>query len=177
MIRVPSRLAELPDGTFEVGPTKSAAGVRTVALPAVLVPDLADHLDRFTAPELDAPVFIGDKGGRPRRSNFRQTVRWREAIQRVVLPEHFVFHDLRHTGKHLAAAAGASTRELMHRMGHGSMRAALRYQHATSERDRQIADRLSELVEGAAVAGLSHADRTAGPSSGRAEDRREATGA
>ncbi|GAA3858478.1 hypothetical protein GCM10022243_25210 [Saccharothrix violaceirubra] len=34
----------------------------------------------------------------------------------------------------LAAAAGASTRELMHRMGHGSMRAALIYQHATSER-------------------------------------------
>jgi hypothetical protein len=27
----------------------------------------------------------------------------------------------------------------MHRMGHGSMRAALIYQHATSERDREIA--------------------------------------
>ena len=38
-------------------------------------------------------------------------------------------------------------RELMHRMGHGSMRAALIYQHATRERDRQVADRLSDLVE------------------------------
>jgi hypothetical protein len=28
-------------------------------------------------------------------------------------------------------------------MGHGSMRAALIYQHATSERDREIADELS----------------------------------
>jgi hypothetical protein len=27
----------------------------------------------------------------------------------------------------------------MHRMGHGSMRAALIYQHATSKRDREIA--------------------------------------
>jgi len=27
----------------------------------------------------------------------------------------------------------------MHRMGHGSMRAALIYQHATNERDREIA--------------------------------------
>ncbi len=35
--------------------------------------------------------------------------------------------------------AGASTRELMHRMGHGSMRAALMYQHATGDRDREIA--------------------------------------
>lgn len=31
----------------------------------------------------------------------------------------------------------------MHRMGHGSMRAALIYQHATSERDREIADALN----------------------------------
>jgi hypothetical protein len=56
-------------------------------------------------------------------------------------------HDLRHTGNQLAAAAGASTRELMHRMGHGSTRAALIHQHATGERDRAIADRLSVLVE------------------------------
>jgi hypothetical protein len=34
----------------------------------------------------------------------------------------------------------------MQRMGHGSMRAALIYQHATRERDRQIADRLSTIV-------------------------------
>jgi len=32
-------------------------------------------------------------------------------------------------------------------MGHGPMRAALIYQHATRERDRQVADRLSVLVE------------------------------
>ncbi len=34
----------------------------------------------------------------------------------------------------------------MHRMGHVSMRAALIYQHATSERDRVLADRLDALV-------------------------------
>ncbi len=38
-------------------------------------------------------------------------------------------------------------RELMHRMGHGSMRAALVYQHATTERDRAIANALSDLVD------------------------------
>lgn len=32
-------------------------------------------------------------------------------------------------------------------MGHGSMRAALIYQHATSERDRAIARRLNDLVQ------------------------------
>jgi hypothetical protein len=34
----------------------------------------------------------------------------------------------------------------MHRMGHGSMRAALIYQHATDERAREIANRLNEVV-------------------------------
>ncbi len=36
----------------------------------------------------------------------------------------------------------------MHRMGHGSMRAALIYQHATTERDRQIADAMGAQVDG-----------------------------
>jgi hypothetical protein len=47
----------------------------------------------------------------------------------------------------LAAASGASTRELMHRMGHGSMHAALIYQHAMGERDREIADALQLRIE------------------------------
>ena len=39
----------------------------------------------------------------------------------------------------MAAATGASLRELMERMGHSSTRAALIYQHATRERDQAIA--------------------------------------
>jgi hypothetical protein len=35
----------------------------------------------------------------------------------------------------------------MHRMGHGSRRAALIYQHATDERDREIADALQFRIE------------------------------
>jgi hypothetical protein len=35
----------------------------------------------------------------------------------------------------------------MSRMGHGNMRAALIYQHATSQRDREIADALQKLIE------------------------------
>jgi integrase len=57
----------------------------------------------------------------------------------------FTFHDRRHTGN-IAAAFSASTRELMHRMGHSSMRAALIYQHATSERDREIAAGMDKRI-------------------------------
>jgi hypothetical protein len=58
------------------------------------------------------------------------------------------FHDLRHTGNTLAVSSGASTRELMHRMGHASMRAALIYQRATSERDQEIAAAMDERITG-----------------------------
>jgi integrase len=57
------------------------------------------------------------------------------------------FHDLRHSGTTWAASRGASLRELIRRMGHASSNAALRYQHATSDRDRAIADALDRLVD------------------------------
>ena len=56
------------------------------------------------------------------------------------------FHDLRHSGNLLAAASGASLRDLMNRMGHDSMRAALIYQHATQKADRKIAQALEHLL-------------------------------
>lgn len=55
-------------------------------------------------------------------------------------------HDLRHPGATPAAATGASIRELMNRLGHASSDTALRYQHATKDRDAAIAVALSELV-------------------------------
>jgi len=73
-------------------------------------------------------------------------VGWAAQVAAAGLPTGFHFHDLRHTGN-LAAESGASTRELMHRMGHSTMAAALHYQHATDQRAREIAGRLSEVVE------------------------------
>jgi hypothetical protein len=41
---------------------------------------------------------------------------------------------------------GASLRDLMSRMGHDSMRAALIYQHKTQGADRKIADAMEALI-------------------------------
>lgn len=46
----------------------------------------------------------------------------------------------------MAAATGASTKELMARMGHASPAAALRYQHATADRNRQVAEALGDAL-------------------------------
>lgn len=56
------------------------------------------------------------------------------------------FHDLRHTGGTLSAASGATLKELMARLGHSSVRAAMIYQHATRERDQAIAKALGAFV-------------------------------
>ncbi len=40
----------------------------------------------------------------------------------------------------------------MHRLGHASPRAALRYQHATAERDGTIAEGIDRMIEAARAA-------------------------
>jgi integrase len=59
------------------------------------------------------------------------------------------FHDLRHAGNTLAADAGASLHELMDRMGHSSIRAALIYRHSSYERQRKLADAIGEAARAA----------------------------
>ena len=54
--------------------------------------------------------------------------------------------DTKPEAAHLAGGAG-STKDLMARMGHDDMRAALIYQRATSEADQKIADQLSRMVD------------------------------
>ena len=73
-------------------------------------------------------------------------MKWPELMRTLGLPGVH-FHDLRHAGNIWASKAGMSTKDLMARMGHDDMRAALIYQRATSDADRLIADRLSALVE------------------------------
>jgi len=68
-------------------------------------------------------------------------------------------HDLRHTGLTLAAAGGATVAELMHRAGHASPSAAIRYQHATRERDQGIADALADLAISGSVVPLRRRKR------------------
>jgi len=46
----------------------------------------------------------------------------------------------------VAARTGATTAELMARLGHASPRAALNYQRATAEQDKAIAAGLDDLV-------------------------------
>ena len=143
-VEVRRTLTEVRGGGQVFGPPKSDAGRRTVAYPAFIAVDVAAHLDQFTDPGDEALVFTSPNGTPLRPGNFRRRA-WAKAIEAADL-QGVHFHDLRHTGNNLTAEAGASLRELMERMGHSSTRAALIYQHSSTERQRALADTLGALV-------------------------------
>lgn len=126
---------------------KSEAGKRQVNVPPHLMPMVRAHLREHVAIGRDALLFPA--AGNPTAHMAPAT------LYRVYYPARKAagrpdlrFHDLRHTGAVLAAATGATLAELMARLGHSTPGAALRYQHATNERDREIAGLLSKLADG-----------------------------
>jgi integrase len=144
-VRVDRQVQELNDGTVTFAPPKTEAGRRSVAVPPHLLPLLEEHLTNWAQPGSEGLVFPAAEGGPIRRSNFNRRI-WSTAVRQLGLT-HLRFHDLRHTGNTLAASTGASTKELMARMGHASPRAALIYQHSSIDRDKAIAAALSALAE------------------------------
>jgi len=117
--------------------------VRTITVPQFIIDVLADHLARWSAPGPDGLVFVMPEGTPLRRENFRKRV-WLPAC-RAAGVTGLRFHDLRHTGTTLAAASGAPLRAVMHRLGHASAAAAIRYQHRVAGQDEAIADYLDRI--------------------------------
>ena len=145
-VRIRQQLLEIKGQGLVLGPPKSRASVRAVAMPAAIVDLLGDYLAEYVGPEPSALVFTGPKGAPIRRGNFNKLVRWQQAVSAIGMPG-LHFHDLRHTGNMLAAASKVSTRDLMARMGHDSIAAALIYQHASREADRAIADHFQQQLD------------------------------
>lgn len=122
---------------------KSDAGKRPVSIPPHLMPMVADHLKEHAQPGRDGLIFPAARGGHLAPSTlYRVYYPARAAAGRADLR----FHDLRHTGATLSATTGATLKELMARLGHSTPAAAIRYQHATRERDRILAAKLSDLA-------------------------------
>lgn len=149
-------------GVKQVGPPKTAAGKRDVAMPDIVAKVLREHLSEQPVQGRDALVFPGKDGnllapsalyGRTARTERRGSQTYvkasygffaaRETIGKPALH----WHDLRRTAATLGAQSGATVREMQHRLGHTTPTMALRYQAATAERDRAIAARLQAQVE------------------------------
>jgi integrase len=145
-VQVVEQATELA-GRFTVAPVKSEAGRRTVKLPASVLAVLREHPAHWAEPGLDSLVLPASQGGFLRHSNFRRRV-WLPATRAAKL-EGLRFYDLRHTAATLAVVAGATTKELMARMGHSTPDMAIRYQHIMQGRDAIIAAGLDRLIQAA----------------------------
>ena len=141
-----------------VGAPKTDAARRTIVLPNALLAEIEEHLAVWAAPGPDGCVFLGAKGG-PLRPQVWQAA-WVQARRSLGLDD-LHFHDLRHVAGTLAASTGAGTKELMYRLGHASPQAALRYQHATRERDTAIADAMGVMMRAARPDAKGSEDATA----------------
>jgi integrase len=150
-IRVSRQVLELR-GKQDVGPPKTAAGVRTVKLHDALMADLLAHIDRFALP--GGWLFpSAEETPRGRAFVYRQ---WALAKEKVdtrratkglpLLPAGLRVHDLRHSGLTLMASTGMTLKDLMARGGHSTSASALKYQHAADSRQREAADRLGDLL-------------------------------
>jgi integrase len=128
-----------------IGPPKTDEGKRKTGIPDNVLPVLRRHLHAHVGKHDNAWLFTGDDGG-PAHPRTLSHV-WNKARKSIGRTD-LRFHDLRHTGLTLLAQSGASTREIMRRAGHKSEQAAIRYQHATDERDRVLTDALGALAKG-----------------------------
>lgn len=135
------------EGQYVIGLPKTDAGIRDVAIPPHILPQVIAHLDEHTGPGQDALLFpaAGNSNAHMAPATlYRVYYPAREAAGRPDLR----WHDLRHTGAVLAAQTGATLADLMGRLGHTTPGAAMRYQHAGADRDTEIAKRLSALAAG-----------------------------
>ena len=143
--RAAAKVTGAKDGHI-IGEPKSRAGIRNISIPPHLLVTVEDHLTKHVAPQRDALLFPSIPGGTHHLTLSSMYRVWNRARNRVGCPD-LRFHDLRHTGAVLAAATGATLPELMARLGHSTVGAALKYQHAAQGRDREIAALLSKLAD------------------------------
>lgn len=136
------RQAEYIAGTgWHVGPPKSEEGERTVRLPRHVTPTIRAHLDSRVAPFPESLLFQPKGSSRfvhPNQFNEHWNAARDAAGVRGVVREH----DLRAFAATVFAQGGATVRETQKLLGHGTVQAAMRYQHAAADRLAELADRM-----------------------------------
>jgi integrase len=129
-------------GKLRIGPPKTRASVRTVALPSFLAEDLARHA---TGKARDDLLFTAPKGGLISPNHWRQRV-WKPAVVALGLDD-VTFHALRHSQGALLVEQGEHPLVVARRLGHTSVRTVLDvYGHLFEGIDQEAADRLDERV-------------------------------
>jgi integrase len=127
-----------------VGDTKTVRSKRPVTVPPHVAVMLREHMEKHANKGPGSLLFTTTRGERLSKSAFTRSLKKGYAkIGRTDLR----VHDLRAVGATYAAQAGATTKELMARLGHTTPRMAMRYQMASEARDEALAAAMSRLAQ------------------------------
>lgn len=141
-----TRVGQGAERTWHFGDPKTAAGARSVATPPLAAAILAAWLvdwDERHPDEPDRLLFTALDGRSPMSES---ALRDAHVIGRAAIDKPgLTIHDLRRTGATLAGQSGATTKELMRRLGHTQPQVAMLYQVADDERDAEVARRMGPL--------------------------------
>ena len=134
-LTVRSTLVEATGQTPQLGPPKSKASERSIALPHFVIETLTHHLE--THAPVEDMVWTSEQGALLRRGSFGRI--WRKAVAESVGPPCRI-HDLRHTHAAWLIADGQHPKAIQTRLGHGSIAVTMdRYGHLMNGLDDQIA--------------------------------------
>jgi len=128
------------------GEPKTAAGRRSIDLPAFLCKMLETQLAERAQPGVEGLVFVNTRGNPPHLSSFTSQT-WKKAREKIGRPD-LRWHDLRHTAVALAIANGAHPKSIQERMGHSSITVTLdRYGHLFPSLGVAVADALEATYQ------------------------------
>ena len=132
----------------EAGTTKTERSVRTVPLPAYLIPSF--KVWKLACPVTDRGLVFPGKYGNPIDADVLLRQVLRRALRKAGLPTNLRFHDMRHMAASLMVEAGVSVKRAQEILGHASERTTLAiYTHTMHRQHDDTADKI------AALAGLS----------------------
>ena len=132
-----------------VGQPKSTASRRSIAIPAVLVDVLAEHMAAtgITAADPDRLLFASPEGGLLRYSNWRNRV-WLPAV-RAAGCEGAGFHDLRRANATQLVAGEVDVKTAQGRLGHSDSRLTIGlYAEVVGAVDRRAAETIGDVFLG-----------------------------
>lgn len=156
---VDRQLVLVPDRAPYLAPPKTAASVRTIPLPEVVLTALSAHVAAYPSSDPRGLVFTTTTGEGIRRTKFSDRV-WRPAVRTCSAPAGTTFHELRHYYASLLIRHGESVKTVQARLGHASAAETLdTYSHLWPDSD----DRTRQAVDEVLLRPSAHSDSGLAP--------------
>ncbi len=129
-------------GHLEIGPPKTRASIRAVALPKFVADELAEHAKSLARNDL---LFTAPEGGIISPTTWRNRF-WKPAVEGSGI-DGITFHSLRHSQGALLVEQGEHPLVIARRLGHTSVKTVLDiYGHLFDGIDQEAANRLDQRV-------------------------------